>query len=409
MSRRETPQHERRNPWRRGLAWLIAAITVVLLGYSLVLRTRSGPGLTVLGEVGGLNLLSPFISVLIGALVIDRKGNHPVGWMFCLSGLGWGLYEVGFVTGFYSTAGQTSPGQDAIIWLTTWASMLAFGLTPVLVVYLFPNGKLPGPGWRWAFRGAIVAVVNGAVSFAFAPGPYYDLPALVNPYGLKGVAGDVMTVLTAIAWPLLLTAVIAGVVSLRQRSRSASLEERQQIKWLLLAGLTLVAFLVFWSVNDIMGQREVAAAVAGLFLPVLPIALGIAILRHRLYDIDVLINRTLVYGSLSAVLALVYLGTVVVSQRVLSAFTTDSNIAIAASTLAVAALFRPVRARIQQFIDRRFYRQKYDAMATVGRFSTQLRHEVDLDALQDELLAAVGQALQPDTAAVWLRSTEPAR
>ena len=395
--------------WRRTAVWLIAAATLALVSYSLVLRVRNGQGISLLGEVGALNLLSPLISALVGALVIDRKGNHPIGWLFCLAGLGWGLYEVGFTTGFYSTAGQTSPSQDVIIWLATWTSMVAFGFAPVLVLYLFPNGKLPSPGWKWPYRGAVAATINGAVGFALAPGPYYELPPLENPYGLGGRAGAVMELLAAIAWPLLLIAIVGGVVSLRQRSRHATFEERQQIKWLFLAGMALIAFVVFWAVNDMLGQKEVAAAVAGLFLPLLPIALGIAILRHRLYDIDLLINRTLVYTSLSVVLALVYLGTVVVFQRLLSAVTADSNIAIAASTLAVAALFRPARTRIQQFIDRRFYRQKYDAAATVGRFSTRLRHEVDLDALEGELLTAVDQALQPNAATVWLKSPQPTR
>ena len=393
--------------WGRIAAWLIAAVTVVLLSYALVLQARSAAGISLLGEVSATALLAPLISSLVGAVVVDRKGNHPVGWFFVLSGLMWALYRVAYTVGFYGAPDQASAQQDAVVWLTTGTSMLAFGFAPVLVLYLFPSGRLPSPGWKWPFRGAIAATVNGAVAYGLAPGPYEDLPKFRNPYGLEGAPGEVMVVLTELSWPLLLLAIVAGVVSLRQRSREGSFEERQQIKWLYLAGVTLIAFVIFWAVTDLLGQRDVAAALAGLFLPLLPIALGIAILRHRLYDIDVLINRTLVYTSLSAVLALVYLGTVFVFQRLLSPMTVDSNIAVAASTLAVAALFRPVRGRIQTLIDRRFYRQKYNAAATVGRFSTRLRHEIDLGALEGELLAAVGQALQPNTASVWLKSRSP--
>lgn len=204
----------------------------------------------------------------------------------------------------------------------------------------------------------------------------------------------------------MLIATAAGVVSLRQRTRHAPHEERQQVKWLLLAALVLFAFGTFWGITELAGYPELATTAAWVFVPLVPLALGVAILRHRLYDIDVLLNRTLVYVTLSAILAVVYVATVVLFQWLLSAVTAESNAAIAASTLAVAALFRPLRSRIQRFIDRRFYRQKYDAAATVGRFSARLRDEVELDALGRELLAAVGETMHPATAHVWLRTPD---
>ena len=390
----------------RALAWLSVVVTIAMLVGSLLLADQAAAGDAWLLNGNELALLHPLISGLVGALVIDRRGSYVVGWLFCLSALGWGLGYLGGAAGVYRLAGGTLAGQDLLIWCIVWAPFLAFALAPVWVVYVFPTGRLTTPRWRWFMAFTVAVTFLGTVGYMVVPGPIEDLPALDNPFGVGGVGGTLAGAARDLYWPLLLIGIAAGVVSLRQRMRAAPFEQRQQIKWLLLAGAVLVGFVSFWGVVDTLGHPDAAAVLSGLFLPTFPIALGIAILRHRLYDIDVLLNRTLVYLSLSAVLGAVYLGAVFLLQRVLSPVTEDSNIAIAASTLAVAALFRPLRASIQRFIDRRFYREKYSAIATLERFSTRLRNELDIDALEGELLVVIDQTLHPATAMVWLRSAE---
>ena len=388
----------------RAAAWSTVVVTIGMLIVAVLLEVRSAGFRTQEYE---LTLLHPLISVLVGALVIDRRGNHVVGWLFCLSGLGWGVGYLGHAAGISVLSGGSLPGQDVLIWSIMWPPFFAFALVPALVLYVFPTGRLTSPRWRWFVLYTITTSVVGVIGYMFAPGPLLDVPALDNPYGSGGAIGRAATFMVEVCWPMLLIGIAGGVVSLRQRMRAATFSERQQIKWLVLAGAILVAFVAFWGATDVLlGRPDVAAAATGLVLPTLPLALGIAILRHRLYDIDVLINRTLVYLSLSAVLAAVYVGAVFLLQRALSPVTEDSNIAIAASTLAVAALFRPARASIQHFIDRRFYRSKYNATATLGRFATRLRDEVDMDALTVELLALVGETLQPTKSGLWLKGTD---
>lgn len=392
--------------WHRGAAWMTCAGTIALLIVALVLHLKSPPGSSWIAGTGDLALLNPFISVVVGAIIIDRRGNYVIGWLFCLSGLWWAIALLGGSYFSYLSGGGRLPLEDQVLWTSNWASFVAFGMAPVLVVFVFPTGRLVSRRWRWFFATAVGAIALGVMGYAFTPGPMEDLPSVDNPYGVGGAVGATMTVLSGLAWPLLLASIAAGVWSLRERARGATLEERERIKWMLLAGITLVAFVAFWGVMDITGRPTVAAAFSGLFLPLIPISVGIAILRHRLYDIDLLINRTLVYASVSAVLAFVYLGTVVLLQSALSPLTAESDVAIAASTLAVAALFRPLRSRIQHFIDRRFYRRKYDAAFTLEQFSSRLRDQIDLRALTDELLAVVGETLQPSYAGVWLKDSE---
>ena len=392
--------------WARAAAWLMAAATIALLVTALLIQARSPAGVGSPQEI--LTLLSPLMSVLVGAVVVDRKAGHAVGWLFCLSGLGWALHLVGYAAGRAALSGQILPAGDFLVWLATWCAFAAFGFAPVLVIYVFPTGRLASARWLVPFRLCVATIAVASVAYAFAPRPIEDLPALTNPYAIGSAIGGPLAFIVELAWPLYIVAVAGGVVSLRRRSKLGSFEERQQIKWLLLAGVFLLAFSIFWGVTESLGHAEVPEALAGVFLPLLPIALGIAILRHRLYDIDVLINRTLVYASLSAVLAAVYLGAIVVFGWLLAPITADSNLATAGSTLAVAGLVRPLRAAIQAFINRRFYRQKYDAAATLGRFSHRLRDEIDLDALAGELLGAVGQTVQPRDVRLWLTAAESA-
>ena len=395
------------SPLARVAAWTCLVLTVAGIAAALVLRSRAGT-IGFVGELTLLGTLNALISALVGAVVIDRKGSHPVGWLFCLSGLFWTLAHIAGAAGGIVLSGGSLAAQNFLISSTGWASFLAFAMAPALIMFVFPTGRLASPRWRWPFGFACAVTAIGVVGYALAPGPMEEVP-LNNPYGAGGTVGAVAMVMREAAWPLLLLSILAGVVSLRRRMKAAPLDERQQIKWLVLAGFVLFAFVSFWGTMDTLGKPEVAAAISGLFLPLLPIALGIAILKHRLYDIDVLINRTLVYLSLSAVLGAIYLSIVFLLQRALAPITADSNIAVAASTLAAAALFRPLRASIQAFINRRFYRQKYDALTTVGKYSSRVRSEIELDALTGELMALVGETLRPATVSVWLNNDDNGR
>ena len=230
-----------------------------------------------------------------------------------------------------------------------------------------------------------------------------DRPQLTNPYG---VDSPLIDALQGLSWLLLLIAIVGSVASLIARFRRARGEQRQQIKWLAFAGAVAGTFVIVFTVlYDVVGE---AVANAAIMLGVLsiPLAAGMAILRYRLYDIDVVINRTLVYGALTAILAAAYLGCVLLLQLLLGGITGDSSLAVAGSTLAVAALFRPARDAHPGRVDRRFYRRKYDAQRTLEAFSARLRDQVDLGTLNAELSSVVHDTLQPAHVSLWLRSTD---
>ena len=234
-------------------------------------------------------------------------------------------------------------------------------------------------------------------------------PTLVQPEssGEEGTSHLLFVVFELIAFPMMLVAGLGAVTSLFVRFRRARGEERQQIKWFACASVLTFGFVVVSQAlnNTEGGLLEASLAVVGLILvPSIPVATGVAILKHRLYDIDVVINRTLVYGALTAILALVYLGGVVGLQAVLRVLTgQESTLAVVASTLVIAALFSPLRRRIHSFIDRRFYRRKYDARKTLDVYSTKLRDETDLDALNSEFVGVVRETVQPAYVSMWLR------
>jgi hypothetical protein len=265
---------------------------------------------------------------------------------------------------------------------------------------LFPDGHLLSPRWRWIARAAAVGIVFGFVGSVLIPGKIPDYPELINPYGLRSLSDPMQ----AIGFAALAIALIGSPLSLIQRFRRADADERQQIKWLALAGAVAVVTLVvatagYDALGEVVPNIAILLSVLGL-----PLATGVAILRYRLYDIDVVINRTLVYGALTATLAATYLGSVLLLQLALEGLTAGSSLAVAVSTLGVAALFRPARARFQATVDRRFYRRKYDAQRTLEAFSARLRDQVDLGMLNSELSSVVRDTLQPAHVSLWLRS-----
>jgi cytochrome b subunit of formate dehydrogenase len=339
----------------------------------------------------------------VGAIVASRLPESPIGWLFCAIGLIFGVSHFSAEYAAYDllAPSRSLPAGEVLAWLTSWVWVFGLGLV-VFLDLLFPNGRLPSARWRWFARFTAIALLPAAILGALSPGLILS-SALQNPLGIEGLP-NVSRAIEAFMYVL----VMFGASSMLARLRHAGRIERQQIKWFAYA--TAVA------ISGVILKNTVYPAVnvtwvwwVGLVLTTVgvvssPIAMGIAIFRYRLYQIDLIINRTLVYGSLTAVLAGVYLGGVVLLQYAFRALIgEESQLAVVASTLIIAALFIPLRRRIQGFIDRRFYRRKYDARKTLESFSAKLRNQTDLEALSQDLVGVVGETMQPAHVSLWLR------
>jgi hypothetical protein len=368
-------------------------------------------GSTVIYAAGGSGVsLSVFIWAIalvfagVGALIATRQPGNAIGWIFLSVAVTAGLAEVAHAYADYWLGGNG--GSEALAKSAAWygsLSWIPFILVPAtFLLLLFPDGRLLTPRWRPIAWCAALGIAGGFVTQGLAPGPLEDYPEVMNPYGVTSSALDP---LTGVSFLAMIVGIGGSAVSLIIRFRRATGEERVQIKWLALAGaIVAVIFPIAVALYDVWGE-EVSNVAIMLSVLALPVAAGVAILRYRLYDIDVVINRTLVYGALTMILAATYLGSVLLLQLLLNGLTGDSGLAVAASTLAVAALFRPARTRIQDVVDRRFYRRKYDAAQTLTAFSARLRDEVDLLTLDAELRGVVTETMQPAHVSLWLRES----
>jgi len=346
----------------------------------------------------------------IGALVTTRQPRNLVGWIMLFSGVALGatLLTTSYTDFSLFQRQGTLPGTSWAAWFSEWLSVA--GLTPALtfLVLLFPDGRLPSRRWRVAGWLAAAAIATLALGSALTPASV-DYPELRNPVGLSSFRGSVLED-GGVGWLLLAASVVVSAISMVVRFRRASGEERQQIKWFALAA-TLTA--ASWTTVVLLWGTEFGSAAWALSLVSylgIPLAVGVAVLKYRLYDVDIIINRALIYGSLTATLALVYFGGVTLTQSVLQTLTGREELpqlAVVASTLAIAALFQPLRRRIQSFIDRRFYRSKYDARRALETFSSRLRDQTDLEELDDELVGVVRETLQPAHITLWLRPDTP--
>jgi hypothetical protein len=373
------------------------------------------------GAIGNLLILAPFLAfTIVGALIASRRPENPIGWICLVAGLFWTLIALDDQYTAYGLATTgVVPFPAAVAALSQWLWVPPVGLLSIYLILLFPDGRLPSRRWRplaW-FSGAVMVLVSLAI--ALAPGPLPDLGGVRNPFGLEGYPwiADATNVIPA----LLPLCALASALSLVLRYRRSGGEEREQIKWIAFAGsfvglmalITVVSTLIFApEFADSTGTQPlwlvVLQDVELLSFAGIPVAVGIAVLRYRLYDIDVIINRTLVYGPLTATLALVYVGSVVSSQALLRVLTgQESTLAIVASTLAIAALFNPLRRRVQGFVDRRFYRRKYDAAKILEAFAMRLRDETELDALSRDVVGVVRRTMQPAHVSLWLHPEEP--
>ncbi len=376
------------------LAWSVCALVLALLACAVVLAVLNG------ADVEAVSFpLALTASVLVGGLVASRRPENLVGWFFLAGGACFALTQV---AAEYATYGLS--GALAMAWLLSWVSVPGVMLLLVFVPLYFPDGRLVSPRWRWLVWFALLFGVSEALHSALRPGEIQN-SGIVNPLGIEALRPFLGLLDTLVLVPYF-ALLFASAASLVVRFRRSGSVERQQIKWLALAALSIPVWF--------LSNAPVEAAAPNLFFVVdalvvsalIPLAAGIAILRYRLYDIDVVINRALVYGPLTAMLALVYFGGVTATQAVLQTLTGQEKLpqlAIVVSTLLIAALFTPFRHRIQSFIDRRFYRRKYDARKTLEAFSAKLRDETDLDALSNDLVGVVRETMQPAHVSLWLR------
>jgi hypothetical protein len=396
------------------LAWTLCALCVALATASLILGLLNGRTLAVIflawdgPSIGSLATLTVSFSV-VGALIVSHRPENPIGWIFLVVGLFYGLLSAGEQYAIYALVRNPDSlplGAEAS-WLMQWIWAPGLGLILVFLPLLFPNGRPPSLRW-WAVAwlgGLSIGLISVLMSIVLWPDRG---PALVRPEGAaeEGTSHALFVVVDLVAVPMMLVAGLGAVISLLVRFRRARGDERQQIKWFAsAAALTLVWYLVLG--QSTRGLPEPIVALASiLVLQTIPVATGIAILRYRLYDIDVIINRTLVYGFLTLMLGLIYFGGVATTQAIFGVLTGQEEqpqLAVVVSTLVIAALFMPLRRRIQSFIDRRFYRRKYDARKTLEAFSAKLRDETDLDTLGDELMGVVQETMQPTHVSLWLR------
>ncbi|HJR44047.1 MAG TPA: hypothetical protein VJ927_00420 [Actinomycetota bacterium] len=391
---------ERRIP---ALGWGLCALALSLMGVALGLQQVTGGALDDGTLLEDLALLVGFASFpVLGGVIAARQPENPLGWILIAVGVCIGLLIAGGEYAYLSFVHlkRDLPLTTLALWFEQWLWYPALGFISPFALLLFPDGRPPTKRWRWVLWAgagclAIIVVVATFQERFYGEGYSVDNPiGLGLPYVEEAIA-PVFGFFGFVA--------LAGPAGLLVRFKRSRGEERQQLKLLAYGGALSVLVSVFGGLVPALPESLFAITIWFV-----PLAITLAILRYRLYDIDLIVNRTLVYALLSGALAAMYLGIVVVLQQALGGVTQDSDLAVAGSTLAVAAMFRPLRSRIQAFIDRRFYRRRYDARLTLESFSSRLRHDVDLQHLATDLAGVVEETMQPSHVSVWLRSPETA-
>jgi len=391
----------------RFVSWIALPVTVVLILGRIYLSILNGDVMGAAEVV--VNVLPDLLAlgfVTLGLLVVHRRPGNPVGWI--IGGVAVTVVASEFLQsyGVYTlfTEPGRFPGGETTAWLSTLIFIPVLFAAPAMLFLHFPNGNLPGRRWRVVFWLVILTTCSTMASAALNPvlneAPFKGVD---NPLGVDAPRVLVGT-LSNIGWPGMAASLLLAAFAMILRLRRSRGVERQQLKWIAAAAAVLPLASAAGVFSYYLGYETVGGLLATIsFVPVL-FAAGYAVLRYRLYDIDVVINRTLVYGSLTATLVAVYFGGVAGLQRLLAPVTgQDSQLAIVASTLAIAALFNPLRWRIQRFIDRSFYRNKYNARETLEDFSARLRDETDLEQLNADLLSIVTETVQPEHVSLWLR------
>lgn len=395
-------------------AWALCAIisvaAVVVAGSKLFGPGQPGDLMTVVANI--LWALSQVVFAVLAALILTRQPHNVIGWLMMLPAA-----MIAFVAPIETYLASLPPAAPAtpgiplmfMLWFTTWGwTLLIF---PVLLIpLLFPTGQPPTPRWRW-----VVFLALGMFAFFLFVVTFSETlgvtPGLVvpNPIGFIPLAAAEVWIIPWLGALVSLT--LLSLSALFVRYRGAEAVERQQIKWLLYA---FALFAAFYVSTALMSDENRAGFMGLLFAPTMlaiPVSIAIAVLRYRLYDIDLIIRRTLVYSALTASLGLVYFGGVALLQDVFQALTGEgqSPVVTVITTLAIAGLFTPLRKRIQSDIDRRFYRKKYDAEKTLEAFAASLRNEVDLESLSGQLVNAAQESMQPERVTLWIKPVSDGR
>ena len=392
--------------------WVSAlAMIIILLTFPVI----SGHGISELAAdpVVIVFLIFVLVFVSVGALVATKRPENPLGWVMLATGITFSVagMSTAWVEEFVRPGMETSLPAVSLAWISSWTWGIGPLLSGTFLLLLFPDGHLPSARWRPVARTIGVGIVMMVASIAFTPGPM-DVDAsvdIVNPFGI-GRSDGPMTVLATIGLLVGLGGLLLSVASLFARYRRAVAQTRLQIRWLAYAAIVVVVFLIAGAViESTMGEKgvEINNTIVPASLTALPLAIGIAILRHRLFDIDRVINRTIVYALVTGSALAVYSGTVFLVGTV--AVGSSDNLTVAVATLAAAAVFRPALRWVQGFVDRRFYRRRYDAQHTIDLFGARLREETDLDELTGDLVGVVETTMQPQHVSVWLVPTEAAK
>lgn len=394
----------------RVVAWSIWGVGMLFTAAGLVLLVASfGIELPESWGFRGFTSLFAVVFGTLGALIVAAR-RSLIGWLLLIAGLMSGIQCFAEEYAIYGVAFRPGslPGAVYFGWVNSWIWVFIVALIGVFVPHLFPNGRFLSPRWKAAGLASIGVAIFLAVGLSVTDGPLNNAPFATNPFGIQGFKGiDTLTGTPEptfiIGYGGMVASALIAIVSVVVRFRAARGIERQQMKFLAFGGGILI--LGFIAGAGLQQQGKVGQIFFILSLQIVPISVGIAVLRYRLYDIDVLINRALVYGLTSAAIAASFFILIVVLQTPLRTVTGGSELAVAGSTLLCFALFQPVRRRIQSSIDRSFYRSRYDAARTLDDFTSRLAGEVDLDAVGAELTTAVATTVRPAHVSLWLRKT----
>jgi hypothetical protein len=411
MKMRRAPSAEMGRRRSALVAWLLCAFCVISVSIRTIIELShqtASRSLFDLVEIFGWGLAMPAVFSVVAALIIARRPGNRVGWLLMLPALTIASPFRASVASWTTPPASLTAGMWLLLWLDFWSWIPV--IFPVFLIPLhFPTGRPPTRRWSWLNGLALGMWLVFALLVMFLEeiGPNSEAWRVPNPIGF--IPSSVVDSWFFALWALgLATLVLSSLASLAVRYRRAQFAERQQIKWLLFAS---ALFALYYIVNLLIGVDDRSTGWGNLLFVIsvlaLPIAIAIAILRYRLYDIDLLIRRTVVYTILTATLALVYFGSVILLQSIFDTVSGEqSPIIIVASTLFIAALFSPLRRRVQGIIDRRFYRKKYDAEQILAQFAQTARDEVSLEALTTELTHVVEETMHPDSVTFWLKPSE---
>jgi hypothetical protein len=391
--------------WPVGLAWALWALAmlgiVAVLWFDHLLRQAGRADLVQLNASAVPFLLALVSAPTVGAVLATRRPRHPVGWL--LLGLGASIGLSGFIDGYAPYGLLARPGAlPAVRWAAIYSpAMTVAGIGCLsFVLLLTPTGSLPSPRWRWWARVTAAAPVLFLVAVTLEPEPLDPAyRSVTNPLGLQALQLPI-AITDVVASGITVVGVVVGALSLMVRFRRAHSVERQQLRWVALAAV-LVALAILVALAGMgVGSEALITWAAGVSFAILPLAIGAAVARYRLYDLDRILSRTLAYGLLTLLLGGGYAAVVLLLGRLLGR---SSSLAVAGATLAVAAVFQPARGRIQHAVDRRFNRRHYDTSQMIAAFSARLREQVDLDTLSTDVLAVADKTMEPTTVSLWLR------